>query len=215
MTTILVITKAPIPGHAKTRLCPPCTPEQAAALAEAALRDTLEAATSVTGTETVVVLDGPRGAWLPSGVSVIPQRGEGLDERIAAAFCDAGGAALLIGMDTPQVSPSLLAGAIDTLVGPDVDAVIGRAEDGGWWACGLRRPDPMAFIGVPMSTPWTCESQRRRLHSLGLNVGELPRLRDVDTFDDAVVVADAAPQTHFARTVDALMIEPAAAGSEA
>jgi hypothetical protein len=65
-----------------------------------------------------------------------------------------------------------------------------------------------------MSTPWTCASQRRRLQSLGLNIVELPPMRDVDTFDDALLVAEAAPQTRFARAVDAV-IQPAAAGSDA
>ena len=42
-TTLLVIAKQPLPGRVKTRLVPPCTHEQAAALAEAALADTLHA----------------------------------------------------------------------------------------------------------------------------------------------------------------------------
>ena len=42
MTTLLVIAKEPVPGRVKTRLTPPFTPEEAAALAEAALADTLD-----------------------------------------------------------------------------------------------------------------------------------------------------------------------------
>src|SRR5688572_7522921 len=40
---VLVLAKAPRPGQVKTRLCPPCTPDQAAAVALAALHDTLDA----------------------------------------------------------------------------------------------------------------------------------------------------------------------------
>jgi glycosyltransferase A (GT-A) superfamily protein (DUF2064 family) len=99
---LLVIAKAPEPGRSKTRLCPPCSPEQAAALAEAALTDTLRAVAATPADERVLVLDGTPGDWLPEGFRVVPQRGDGLDERLAAAFADAGGPALLIGMDTPQ-----------------------------------------------------------------------------------------------------------------
>ena len=42
--TVIVLAKAPVAGRVKTRLCPPCTPAEAATLAEAALADTLAAA---------------------------------------------------------------------------------------------------------------------------------------------------------------------------
>ena len=39
---LLVVAKRPAPGHTKTRLTPPLSPEQAAALYECLLRDTLD-----------------------------------------------------------------------------------------------------------------------------------------------------------------------------
>jgi hypothetical protein len=189
LPSLIILAKAPVAGVSKTRLCPPCSPSQAAAVAEAALADTLAAATGVAGIRPVLVLDGPRGPWLPAGIDVIPQRGGGLDERIAAAFEDCGGPGLLIGMDTPQVTPGLLRRCIDALMGPGIDAVLGPALDGGWWAAGLRRPDRFAFLGVPMSTSQTCAMQRRRLASLGLHVAELPALSDVDVWEDALSVS--------------------------
>jgi glycosyltransferase A (GT-A) superfamily protein (DUF2064 family) len=107
-TTLLVIAKPPLPGRVKTRLVPPCTPRQAAALAEAALADTLQAALAVPARRRVLVLDGEPGPWLPPGFDIIPQCGGGLDERLAGAFAAAHGPALLIGMDTPQLTPRLL-----------------------------------------------------------------------------------------------------------
>src|SRR4029453_10639579 len=86
--TLIVIAKAPVPGRVKTRLCPPCTPAQAAALAEASLRDTLAAAARCGASRRVVALDGAPGSWLPDGFEVIPQRGSGLAERLSAAFAD-------------------------------------------------------------------------------------------------------------------------------
>lgn len=212
MTTLIVLAKAPVPGRVKTRLCPPCTPPEAARIAGAALVDTLEAAAGVRTTRTVLALDGPKGPWVPSSVRVIEQRGGGLDERIACAFEDVDEPALLIGMDTPQVTTALLRRAVVTLDRPGVDAVLGSAEDGGWWACGLRQPLRDAFVGVRMSAPWTGIAQRRRLQSLGLNVAELPAMRDVDTFDDALVVAEQAPDTRFARAVDAVTTHIAVGG---
>jgi hypothetical protein len=191
--TLLVIAKQPVPGRVKTRLVPPCTHEQAAALAEAALTDTLHAVLSTPARRRVLVLDGEPGPWLPPGYEVIPQCGGPLDERLAAAFAAADGPTLLIGMDTPQVTPRLL--SVDW---KGADALFGPAADGGFWALGLRVPDPGLLRGIPMSTPRTGAAQRARLLAAGLRVTALPRLRDVDTAADAVAVARQAPRTRFA-----------------
>ena len=128
---LLVIAKAPVAGRAKTRLCPPLSPVQAAELAEAALRDTLEAVLQTPAARRVLVLEGPAGAWLPPGLEVIPQRPVGFAERLAGAFEDVDGPAFLIGMDTPQVTPAMLDLALEALGAPPNDAVLGRCEDGG------------------------------------------------------------------------------------
>ncbi|MFE1442765.1 DUF2064 domain-containing protein [Streptomyces sp. NPDC058739] len=193
MTTLLVIAKEPRPGRVKTRLTPPFTPEQAARLAEAALADTLQAVAATPAARRVLVLDGTPGRWLPPGFDVVPQCAGTLDERLADAFARCTGPALLIGMDTPQVTPALLAGGLD-----GHDACFGPAEDGGFWALGLAEPDPALLRGVPMSTPRTGAVQRERLGAAGLRVRELPRLRDVDTAADAHAVAALAPHGRFA-----------------
>lgn len=203
--TYLVIAKAPVPGRSKTRLTPPCTPEQAAALAEAALEDTLAAVAAAPAGRRVVVLDGAPGAWLPDGFEVVPQRGDGLDERLAAAFQDAAadgtGGAVLVGMDTPQVAPGDLVDAWSALHAPGTDAVLGHAPDGGYWAVGLRVQDPALFVGLPMSTAHTGRDQEARLRARGLAVGLLPELRDVDLIDDARAVAALAPGSRFAQAL--------------
>ncbi|GAA2308819.1 DUF2064 domain-containing protein [Streptomyces hawaiiensis] len=193
MTTLLVIAKEPRPGRVKTRLTPPFTPRQAAALAEAALADTLHAVAAAPATRRVLVLDGAPGPWLPPGFDVVAQCAGRLDERLADAFARCTGPALLIGMDTPQVTPELL--AVDFA---GCDAWFGPAEDGGFWALGLACPDPALLRGVPMSTPETGAVQRERLVAAGLRVRDLPPLRDVDTAPDAHAVAALAPQGRFA-----------------
>ena len=209
VVTLAVIAKAPVAGRVKTRLCPPCTPRQAAELAEAALRDTLAAMADAArladrAVARAIVLDGAPGAWA-GGEQVVAQRGGGLDERLAAAFADFGdGPALIVGMDTPQLTGALLAHALTAL--DDHDAVLGPATDGGYWGIGLRRADARALVGVPMSVEHTLAAQRARLGELGLTVADAATLVDVDTIEDAALVAARAPGTAFARAFAGLAI---------
>ena len=198
----VVIAKEPVPGRVKTRLSPPFTPAEAALLAEAALADTLAAVAAAPVSRHVLALDGAPGDWLPAGFDVIPQRGGGLDERLAAAFADTHATLplpmVLVGMDTPQVTPRLLADAAGSLVSGEADAVFGPATDGGFWLLGLRRPDRSLLAGVPMSRPDTGRQQIDRLTSAGLRVAMAPELTDVDTFREAELIAGAVPGSRFA-----------------
>jgi len=206
---LLVIAKAPVAGRVKTRLCPPCTPAQAAWLARAALEDTLAACADTDAARRVLVLDGRPGDWLPDGWEVIPQRGAGLAERLANAFADAGGPAFLVGMDTPQVTGRELRAGMQAL--EHTDAVFGPAEDGGYWSIGLRAADPAVFARVPMSRVYTGAIQRARLAALGLRTIDLAPLRDVDDIAAARAVAAAAPAGRFAAALAAIEPEAAAA----
>lgn len=198
-STVVVIAKAPVPGRVKTRLSPPCSPEQAAGLAEAALADTLEVVSAAPAARRVLALDGAPGPWLPPGFDVVPQVPGGLDVRIAAAFAAGTGPTLLVGMDTPQMTPQLLAPALRAGAGRYFDAWFGPASDGGFWALGLAEPDSSLVLGVPMSEPRTGEVQRQRLTAAGLRVCDLTELTDVDTAQDTAVVAALAPRGRFAR----------------
>ncbi|MFG3473965.1 DUF2064 domain-containing protein [Streptomyces sp. NPDC047980] len=210
MTTLLVIAKEPVPGRVKTRLCPPYSPAQAALLAEAALADTLAVVAGLPAERRVLVLDGTARDWLPAGFDVVPQGAGPLDERLAAAFSLCAGPALLVGMDTPQLSAALLAPALAPRAWHEHDAWFGPAADGGFWALGLASPDPELLRGVPMSVPETGAAQRRRLVDAGLRVGDLPTLRDMDTAEDARLVAREAAGSRFAAVYARLV--PAAPG---
>jgi uncharacterized protein len=209
----VVIAKEPVPGRVKTRLSPPFTPAEAALLAEAALADTLAAVAAAPVSRHVLALDGAPGDWLPAGFDVIPQRGGGLDERLAAAFADTHATLplpmVLVGMDTPQVTPRLLADAAVSLVSGEADAVFGPATDGGFWLLGLRRPDRSLLAGVPMSRPDTGRKQMDRLTSAGLRVAMAPELTDVDTFGEAELIAGAVPGSRFAAAFGQAMAEMA------
>lgn len=201
---LLVLAKAPVAGRVKTRLCPPLTTQQAADVAEAALLDTLDAVRRTEVRRRVLVLDG---SFAAAGFEVLPQRGDGLDERLAAAFDDAWSGSqlptLLIGMDTPEVTPADLEAAAEALV--RTGCVLGLAQDGGWWALGLDRPDASLLLGIAMSQDDTGARQRDRLLASGRDVLDLPVLRDVDTVGDLMAVAELAPDGRFAARVRTIL----------
>jgi rSAM/selenodomain-associated transferase 1 len=205
---IMVIAKEPVPGRVKTRLTPAYTPAEAAELAAAALADTLAAVAALGVARRVIALAGTPGRWLPPGFDVIGQRGDGLDERIAWALADARAGCpaplVLIGMDTPQVTPALLAQAAEPLVSGPADATFGPAEDGGFWLLGLREIDPALVLGVPMSRSDTGSRQLARLRQAGLRVRLLPELTDVDTPDEVERIAAVTPGSAFATCVKTL-----------
>lgn len=210
---IAVIAKEPIPGRVKTRLCPPFSPVEAAQLAEASLRDTLQTVRATPASRHVLVLDGRPGPWMPTGFDVLAQRGDGLGQRLAAAFTDCGATCdepvVLVGMDTPQLTSALLLDAADRLAAGPADpatrrAVIGPADDGGYWLLGLSHVDPHVFDRVSMSTSATGAEQIAQLHRRGFDVRLTQSLRDVDSASDAACAAAATPGSAFAHCFDAL-----------
>ena len=205
---VLVMAKSPVAGRVKTRLCPPCTPAEAAALAEASLADTLEAVAGSGASRLVLALDGEPGPWLPPGFQIVPQCGGGFDRRLAHAWDAAGGPGVQIGMDTPQVTPADLDHALGALDGSA--SALGYAADGGWWAIALRRSHPGAFRHLPMSTAHTGRAQYARLRGLGLDVTLLPTLVDLDRVDDLAAIAAAAPATRTAHLAARLGLLPLA-----
>jgi uncharacterized protein len=197
---LFVIAKEPVAGRSKTRLSPPCTPSQAAAIAEAALADTLRTVAATHARRRGIILEGDPGSWLPHGMAVIPQRGGPLGDRLAAAFEDCGTPSFIIDADTPQVTSHLLEHALALLDSPSIDTVLGPTADGGYWGIGLSHPAPV-FEGVPMSTPATAAAQLDRLAQLGMRTAMLTTLRDVDYWADAQAVAAETPDSAFARAV--------------
>lgn len=192
---VTIIAKAPIAGRVKSRLCPPCSPEQAAAIAAAALADTFDALDKVRDdvdgipVDRYLLLDGEPQPWMPPRYAPVPQRGDALGERLRNGFADLGCGAI-VGMETPHVA-DLLDRALDWLA--DGTDVLGPAEDGGYWMIGLSEATLDAlddiFRDIPMSAPITGRAQLERLRRLGRAVELLPTARDLDTLDDLRAVA--------------------------
>ena len=201
---VLIVAKAPVAGSVKTRLHGRFAAVDAAALAEAALVDTLAAAQRCRAGRRVVALDGPPGPWLAADFEVVGQGDGTLGERLATAWRCADRPCLQLGMDTPQVSARLLDHGFDVLSSPGTDAVLGLAEDGGWWALGLVHAVEGVFVDVPMSSPDTGARQLERLRSLGLRTRLLPVLRDMDRPADVDWLAAAHPSLQVARVAASL-----------
>jgi glycosyltransferase A (GT-A) superfamily protein (DUF2064 family) len=200
---LILLAKQPVPGQVKTRLCPPFTAVQAAAIAAAAIADTVNSLSATPADHRTLVHTGTMAA--PSGWEAVPQRGVGLGERLHHAFVDTarpGLASLLVGMDTPQLTPVELTRMIGSL--EHADAVVGPAKDGGWWGLLLRDPELSSVLpSIPMSMDrtglWTAAALRR----LGARVWLGDVLQDVDTAADAAEVALLSPAGHFGRAIAA------------
>lgn len=206
---VLVVAKAPVAGRAKTRLGRRIGHPAAAELAAAALLDTLEACEAACVAERHLALDGElgdacRGAEIRDALRswrVFGQRGDSLGERLAHAHGvlahDGPGAVVQVGMDTPQLTwGHLEEAAAQCRPGR---GVVGHAADGGWWLLGLAEPArAQALAGVTMSTDRTGRDTVAALARSGVRVGAAPTLRDVDTVEDAALVAALAPASRFA-----------------
>ncbi len=211
--TLLVVAKAPEPGLAKTRLAATVGDRVAADIAAAALLDTLDAVAAAPVASRVVALTGDLDAAAAAAqirqrlesFTVIEQRGDDFADRLANAHADAAAdfPVLQIGMDTPQVTAELLTDcARRLLLAP---AVLGPADDGGWWVLGVRTPAMAECLrAVPMSQPDTGEMTLKALHDNGIDVMSVERLTDFDVADDVAAVREACgPDSRFARATRA------------
>lgn len=187
MKTTLVFVKAPAPGRVKTRLSPPFSPEQAAALYRAFAADSLSAAESVVGASAVVAYepheDWPDPSWLRSPAPEwFPQEGADLGRRLAAAtgkaFIDGADRVLVIGSDSPHLAPQRIEEAYARLA--TAPLVLGPARDGGYYLVGLREPAPSLFDDIPWSGPDVLKATLARAAELHWPAHLLDELEDVD-----------------------------------
>src|SRR2546423_89258 len=194
-----VVFKAPRAGMSKTRLVPPLTRAEAAALSVCFLRDTTAniAAVGARGhaaagvaVYTPVGAEGAFDGLLPEGFSLLAQRGASLSERLCNAASDllsVGYEALcLIDADSPTLPTELLAQAVTALARPGERVVLGAADDGGYYLIGLKRAHRQLFDGIEWSTAQVFAQTVARARALGLTVETLPRWYDVD---DAATLA--------------------------
>jgi glycosyltransferase A (GT-A) superfamily protein (DUF2064 family) len=196
----LIIAKAPVPGRVKTRLQPQFSAEQASQLAEAALRDTLQAVSGASWLGVAIDLCGLSEVpeWITGEVFLQSSGnlGDRLDFALAEARSRTSLPIVLLGMDTPQVSNSDITMTLAQLT--DADFSLGHARDGGFWTLAAEGSVPRVLHGVPMSEPDTGLRTQQALAEHG-TVGLAPVLEDIDDPDSAARVSSKYPATAFAR----------------
>ncbi len=202
---IAVMAKAPQPGRSKTRLSPPLSPEGCAALSAAFLRDitdNIARAAQTMAAETVAIegciayapaglehlFDGhvaPGTRFvLADGTPPMPPGVEGFGRCLLHAIeslLEAGHAsACVLNSDSPSLPTALLGRAAELLAAPGDRAVLGPAEDGGYYLLGLKARHAALFTGIDWSTAAVAEQTRARAAAIGLELVELEPWYDVD-----------------------------------
>jgi len=193
-SAIAVLTKAPEPGRVKTRLCPPLTPEQAARVHEASLRDILD---SLLGQSivTYVCHEDTSGAveyferFAPELRRFTQAEGT-LGDRLVAAFDElfARGVEIgaIVGADSPTLPADILRSALAVESGEDI--IIGPTVDGGYYLVAIAGSAwPAAkriFERIPWSTSAVLRETGARAEEAGLRVRHLAEWYDIDTYED-------------------------------
>lgn len=195
---LLVMAKRPSPGRTKTRLCPPLSGEQAAALYECFLRDVLSLARAIPNI-TPCIAFAPRQEkayfrQLAPDFKLVPQRGATLGERLDAVLshCLHSGFAQAVALssDNPDLPASYVAQAFARLDDKNVDVVLGPCEDGGYYLIGWKRPFPRLVREVQMSTPRVLQDTLAIAQEENLRVSLLPSWYDVDEVEDLARLAE-------------------------
>lgn len=195
-----VMAKAPVPGRAKTRLCPPLHPAQAAALSAAFLRDITEniALASRAAPIQAFIAYAPAGdeasfgghlaegtgLVLADGTPPMPPFVQGFGRCLlhaAQALFAAGFAAVcLVNSDSPTLPTARLIEASQWLRKPGDRIVLGPADDGGYYLLGMKRPHAHLFADIKWSTSSVAAATRARAATIGLDVLALDTWYDVD-----------------------------------
>ncbi len=189
LCALAVMAKAPRAGKVKTRLSPPLTLAQTAALNICFLRDTAANLAGVEGAEALICYTpvGDEAAFeglLPPEFPLIPQRGDAFGERLLAAAQDilacGYGSVCLIDSDSPTVPRAAFEQAVAELARPGDRVVLGPSHDGGYYLIGLKSPHPEPFACIRWSTGSVADETRQRCQEADLELVELPVWYDVD-----------------------------------
>jgi rSAM/selenodomain-associated transferase 1 len=187
-----IMTKAPEAGKVKTRLTPPLTSAEAAALNISFLRDLARSIDVTTGVAPArgVAIYTPLGKEavyenvLPDRFLMIPQRGEDFGKRLELAVADlldAGFASVcLINSDSPAVSWNNFAEAANELAKPGDQIVLGPSDDGGYYLIGLKQLHRRVFEQIDWSTERVFKQTLKRAQEIGVPVHQLATGYDVD-----------------------------------
>jgi uncharacterized protein len=213
---LAVMAKAPVPGSVKTRMVPPLTLEQAAALYRAILRDQLEHLTRLAAIDLYVAFTPDDAAALmksvvPAAFECFPQRGEDLGERMQEIFAELWRRGhrnlVLIGSDVPAVPLDFFQETYSALNCEDKRVVFGPSQDGGYYLVGMNQPTPQIFERMTWSHDRVLVQTTEKLTRLGMAVKLLPTWFDIDTIEDLKrlqTISDPAVRNAMQGTFDCL-----------
>ena len=187
-----VMTKAPEAGKVKTRLVPPLTAEEAAALNICFLRDITSsidfavkhAKAMGIAVYTPVGSESSYDEILPGDFAMLAQRGDAFGERLLFAAEDlfqlGFDSVCLINSDSPTVPPQVFLEAVENLSRPGDRIVLGPSDDGGYYLIGLKKLHARLFEEIDWSTEKVFEQTMERAQELNIEVHCLPSGFDVD-----------------------------------
>ncbi len=186
------MTKAPRAGKVKTRLTPPLTSEEGAALNTCFLRDTTSSISAAARHDNVAGIAvytpvGEEEAYrgiLPDDFQLVPQRGDGFGDRLSFATEDllrlGFESVCLIDSDSPTVPQRIYQQAAQLLSESGDRIVLGPSEDGGYYLIGLKKPHRDVFQRIDWSTEHVLSQTVQRAAEIGIPVEFLPTWYDVD-----------------------------------
>jgi len=185
---VCIFAKPPRPGEAKTRLAPVLGAAGAARLARAFLLDAVDRVRALPWALPYLATTGSLDRDLRERLGDLPVWPQGDGDlgarqlRILRRGLEHAPAALVVGTDLPGLPAAHFERAralLDTH-----DAVLGPAEDGGFYLLGLRLAPKGLLDDLPWSRADTCEQTRGRLLAHGMRVGTAPVWFDVDVPED-------------------------------
>jgi uncharacterized protein len=194
---LILFTRYPLPGQAKTRLVPALGAEGAADLQRQMTEHTLNQVRKIQALRSLSVeicFTGDKATiqdWLGDDWDYQPQHSGDLGDRLIHAFQSAFDRGMervvIIGTDCPGLDAYGIDQAFRAL--EQQDLVLGDALDGGYYLIGLRRSHPDLFIGIDWSTAAVRAQTIAIAERLGLSIVHLPLLSDVDYPEDLPVWA--------------------------
>jgi len=203
---LALFAKAPVPGHAKTRLSPPLTPERAAALYEAMLLDVLDQHAESDCELALWFTPDDAADWFarhtPARYRRIPQRGRDLAERMRALFqahaAEGFERIVLRGTDSPTLPLARVDAAFAALDRSPL--VLCPDRDGGYNLIGQSAPHD-ALFELELSRASVLAATLQRARELGLPCELLPAHHDVDTWEDVLALGSELDTAHTPRTL--------------
>ncbi len=188
-----MVAKEPVPGKVKTRLSSHLSARQAAQLYSLSIQDMVEEMTHLSENSLAIAYTPEEAKpifkkMIPQTIQLFPQHGADLGERLANIFqrmFDEGYDHVhILNSDSPDLSHRFVEQSMKLLNKPQMEAVLGPCDDGGYYLVGLRRPIPELFTQIPWSTDKVLQRTLERAKQLGLHYNLLGPWYDIDTYDD-------------------------------